>query len=165
MLSVLAVGCPACCPLRQRAGGLRDIARVVPTVPDCLQRAAVQTSRGQGDHACTVPRWLTLSSEPFLEVRWYDAGAKVAAAGQTAVVRFDESSRRIVRPLGAHDRWDIPLARFGWGDERPESAAPHGSEMWVTVHYLDANGFWWSRTGNDRPVRLLHGPSEPVIHD
>ncbi|MEU0783266.1 hypothetical protein ABZ341_17045 [Streptomyces sp. NPDC006173] len=106
------------------------------------------------------------SAEPFLEVRWFDAGAKVAASGQTAVVRFDENARRIIRPLGAHAHWDIPLAQFGWGDdERPESAAPHGSELWGTVHYLDANGLWWSRTGNDRPVRLLHGPGEPVIHD
>lgn len=105
------------------------------------------------------------STEPIREVRWYDAGSRGEDGGIASVVRFQDGQRRERRHLAPGEEFRVPLALAGWDELLPESAAPAGSTIWVTVHYLDANGFWWSRTGDEQPVRLYDGPGEPLVHD
>ncbi|QFZ73992.1 hypothetical protein GFH48_12710 [Streptomyces fagopyri] len=116
----------------------------------------------EGDTEAVVRNY---SNEPIREIRWYDAGARNSDGGTAAVVRFQDGERRERGHLPPGESFTVPLARFGWGDELPESAAPAGSTIWVTVHYMDAHGFWWSRTGDRQPVPLHDGPGEPLVHD
>lgn len=104
------------------------------------------------------------SSEPIREIRWYDAGAR-GAGGEPATVRFQDGERRERRHLAPGEDFRVPLLLVNWDELLPASPAPAGSTIWVTVHYLDAHGFWWSRTGDEQPVRLYDGPGEPLVHD
>ncbi|NEA46028.1 hypothetical protein [Streptomyces sp. SID10815] len=94
----------------------------------------------------------------FLEVRWISADA-VKPGSPAVPVRYAAGERRYIRPLPAQGSSAIGLAEQTWdGHSGP---APRDFTVRATVHYLDAAGLWWSRTGNEQPVRLLDGHGEP----
>ncbi|MEV7130160.1 hypothetical protein [Streptomyces sp. NPDC093260] len=98
------------------------------------------------------------SDQPFLEVWWISADA-VKPGSPAVPVRYASGERRYIRPLPARGSSLIRLAEHTWdGHSGP---APRDFTVRATVHYLDASGLWWSRTGNEQPVRLLTSHGEP----
>ncbi|MFF8593989.1 hypothetical protein ACF061_21590 [Streptomyces sp. NPDC015220] len=99
------------------------------------------------------------SDQPFLEVWWITADA-VGPASEVTPVRYAGQERRYIRPLPAKGSSTIGLSEQVWDGHSGPS--PRNSTVRATIHYLDAAGLWWSRTGGEQPVRLLNGRGEPL---